>query len=362
MSQGLAEKVSRQIHADIRAGNFKPGDKLPSERMLEKSYNVSRITINRAMAMLNGQGVLERRRGIGSFVAKEFGRYQDDSITNSLVKFLSPGAKIKGEVYVTAGQESMCKILKEYEKDLIVKFYYSEDDYIAELKELESNGIFGAVIWHLPSREGDRILETLQKKSVRFILLDSYCDKPETDYVITDNYDGGRRMVEYLISQGHTKIAYVTKKLEHFTSLENRQLGFLQGLLRNGLPVTGDSLFEVDVTHDEGVQSVLDRILSLSDRPTAIFASNDILAFDIFDELTARGLKVPEDFSLVGFDDIDRSKHFKVPLTTIAQDFYDMGKMAAILLQEIPAVDNREYHNMVKIKPSLVIRDSVRSL
>jgi len=362
MSQCLTEKVSRQLREKIIAGKYKPGQKLPSERMLEQEYGVSRITVNRAMAMLNAQGVLERRRGIGSFVAENFGQKPEDLVGDGLVKFLSTGGKVKGEVCVSSGQEGMCKELKKHGKDLIVKYYYSESDYISELRELESNGIFGAVIWHLPSEEGDSILGRLKKQGVRFVLLDSYCTELETDYVITDNYQGGRVMTEHLISQGHKNIVYVTQKIRHFTSLENRQLGFIQSIMHHGLPITGKTIFPVDSDSVEDIEAVVDDILSCADRPTAIFASNDSVAFVVYDLLKARGVNVPEDISVAGFDDVDRSKYLEVPLTTVAQDFHEIGKKAVTILLSIPDRGDHALCNTVKIKPSLVVRNSVRNL
>ncbi len=357
----LAETISRKIHEEIAAGTYGPRGKIPSERELEQKYRVSRVTVSRALARLQACGLVERRRGSGTFVIESLQNVSPTRTSRKLVAYISSGAKVRGDVYVSSGHEGMCNELNKNGQDLITRFYYSEEDYLAELASLADSSFDAALIWHRASKEGDRLLQQL-KRQVRFVLLDTYSDELSCDYVITDNAYGAKQMVKHLVSLGHQDIVYVTKRVAGLTSLESRQAGFVQEMLASGLPLTHELIWTFDETDDDALERVVDSILACQRRPTAIFVANDLHAFDLYHILKKRGLRVPDDISLAGFDDIDRSKHFEVPLTTIAQDFYEMGRTAALIVQKQPQERESELFYQISIKPSLVVRDSATKL
>lgn len=359
---GLAEVICRKIHEEIAAGIYAPGDKIPSERELEQNFRVSRATINRALTQLHARGLVERRRGSGTFVVEAPPKLAEPSMTRRLVKYIASGAKVRGDVYVSSGHEGMCNELNKHGKDLVTRFYYSEQDYLAELQSLTDPAFAAALIWHSASRKGDRLLWRLLKKGIRFVLLDSYSAEFDCDYVVTDNVNGSQQMVRYLVSQGHRNIVYVTKRTAGLSSLESRQVGFVQEMIANGLPLTHESVCTFDDRDEGDLERVVDSILARNPRPTAIFVANDLHAFDVYYILKKRGLRVPQDISLAGFDDIDRSKHFEVPLTTIAQNFYEMGRAAAAIAEKLQHETERELFYQLSLKPSLVVRESVAAL
>lgn len=361
MSQ-LAEVVSRRIYEDIAAGAYAPGSRIPSERELEQIYKVSRVTVNRALTQLHARGVIERRRGSGTYVTESAVEPTPMQTPHTLVKYIALGAQVRGDVYVSSGHEGMCNELNRHGKDVVTRFYYSEADYISELRGLLDASLAGAIIWYCPSAEGDRILGELARKRLRFVLLDNHSDALSCDYVGTDNAHGSQLMVRHLTSMGHRHIAYVTQELAGLQSLEDRQVGFVQEMLRQGLPLTGDSLWSFDPKDTGSLEKVVDSILALPQRPTAIYAANDVHAFEIYHLLTRRGLRVPQDISLAGFDNIDHSKHFDVPLTTVAQDFWEMGRTAATIIQQPVSEPRPGLFYQIRIKPTLVTRESVASV
>lgn len=357
----LAEVISRKIRDEIVAGTYGPGDKIPSERELERMFQVSRVTVNRALTRLHACGLVERHRGSGTYVVRTHAELPQSAVSRKLVAYIAAGAKVRGDVYVSSGQEGMCNELNKNGRDLVTRFYYSEEDYLAELSSLAESSFDAALIWHRASQEGDRLLRQLMDRGVRFVLLDSYSGDLACDYVVTDNTHGAQQMVRYLVSQGHRDIVYMTRRVAGLSSLESRQVGFIQEMLANGLPLTHESICTFDESEDS-LERAVDSILSSPRRRTAIFVANDLHAFDVYYALKKRGLSVPGDISLAGFDDIDRSRHFEVPLTTVAQDFYEMGRTAASIVQRRPHERESGLFYQVSIKPSLVVRESVSRL
>ncbi len=355
----LAESISRKIHDEIAAGAYAPGAKLPSERELEQKYRVSRVTVNRALTRLHAHGLVERRRGSGTFVVEPRRNPSGVASSRKLVKYLASGARVRGDVYVSSGYEGMCNELNKHGKDVATRFYYSEADYIAEIASLADASVDAAIIWYCRSDEGDRRLQRLMRDGVRFVLLDNHSKDFECDYVGTDNAFGAQQMVRHLVDRGHRDIAYLTRQTSGLPSLENRQVGFVQEMLASGLPLTQESLWSFDPAVPGDLGRVVDAILDCRRRPTALFVANDLYAFDVYEQLKQRGVRVPDDISLVGFDNIDRSQYFEVPLTTVAQDFREMGRLAASIVQQPPREAPRELYYQISVKPSLVVRDSV---
>jgi DNA-binding LacI/PurR family transcriptional regulator len=364
MEESLSEQVFSKVHRDIESGIFKPGEKLPPERELENKYNVSRITINRAMTKLKALGFINRRQGSGTFVSNNIVSRADqhEGVSKTLVKFISPGGTRKGDVYVRVGiLEGIHDVLSRNEIDVTVNFYYSPEDYINQLAKFDRPDSFGLVVWYYPCPEGDALLLKMKEMDYPFVLVDHYNPDMECDHVVTDNIDGAAQMVDYLAEKGHRRIVYITDD-RNYTSLQDRQAGFIKAMLARKLPITNSSVLSVDMQKSELIHQVMTSVLSQPDRPTAIFASNDHLAFKVYDILKESGLRVPEDISLAGYDNVDQGKYFEVPLTTVAQDFYKMGQLAGALLAELNDQKVRQYYRQLGVKPSLIERRSVGNI
>jgi DNA-binding LacI/PurR family transcriptional regulator len=364
MEETLSEQIFSKVQRDIQAGIYKPGQKLPPERELEVKYNVSRITINRALTKLKALGFLDRRQGMGTFVSTQNDSFigKDEKIKKTLVKFISPGGKRKGDVYVREGiLEGIHDVLNAKGIDVTINFYYSPEDYISHLAKFDRPDSFGLVVWYYPCPEGDVLLQRMKEMEYPFVLVDHYNPDVESDHVVTDNIDGASQMVDYLAGRGHRRIVYITQD-QNYTSLQDRQAGFVKAMLARKLPINNSSVLSVDIQNLEAINQAVRSIIRQPDRPTAIFASNDHLAFNIYHVLKEMGVRVPEDISLAGYDNVDQGKFFEVPLTTVAQDFYKMGQLAGTLLEELNEQKVRQYYRQLGVKPSLIERKSVRQI
>jgi DNA-binding LacI/PurR family transcriptional regulator len=175
--------------------------------------------------------------------------------------------------------------------------------------------------------------------------------------VIYDQVHGGRLATQYLIDQGHQKIATITGPLLNYDAF-GRHEGWKATLRDHGLDF-GPNL-EGDFTIEGGYQA-MNRLLDGGEEFTAVFVGNDTMAFGAHTALREHGLRVPADISIVGFDDISESAHFVPGLTTVRQDFHLLGHLAVEYV--VSMIENPEtpVHQRV-LQPKLIIRGSTRSI
>ena len=182
---------------------------------------------------------------------------------------------------------------------------------------------------------------------------------PGFTLVDVDNRDGGRQATEFLIRQGHRQIATISPSLV-WPSARNRLAGYRQALTVAGLR---DDPALVEVGSDwgpecgrEGVSKLLDRRAGF----TALFAQNDLIAIGAMRALRERGLDVPGDVSVVGYDDISVASYVHPPLTTIRQPMREVGALAArIVLDQLTAREGGVGRDGYLLPATLVVRDSV---
>ncbi|WP_417691472.1 LacI family DNA-binding transcriptional regulator [Roseibium sp.] len=148
--------------------------------------------------------------------------------------------------------------------------------------------------------------------------------------VRSDNLEGARLAVQHLHELGHRKIAHITGPQDNVLTHARRE-GMLEERARLGLPARDEWIVRGDFSLESG-QDAGARILAMEDRPTAVFCCSDQVAFGLISALHAGGLRVPEDISVIGFDDIELSAFYVPALTTIRQNRRQLGQAAAQLL------------------------------
>lgn len=148
--------------------------------------------------------------------------------------------------------------------------------------------------------------------------------------VRSDNIKGARLAVQHLYDLGHRKIAHVTGPQDNVLTNARRQ-GMLEERARLDLPTREDWIIRGDFSLESG-RDAAHRILAMDQRPTAVFCASDQVAFGLISTLTAAGVRVPEDLSVIGFDDIELSEYYVPALTTIRQFRQTLGARAARLL------------------------------
>jgi LacI family transcriptional regulator len=200
----------------------------------------------------------------------------------------------------------------------------------------------------------DSLVELAEKLPV--VVLTRQIKGLENQCVCLNNFDAAYRATRYLIEMGHSSIAHITGNLKHQDS-HDRRAGYLQALEDAGINANPYFIVEGDYTEASGVIGVARLLAAREGVPfSAIFAGNDQMAAGARLALHRRGIRVPEDVSLVGFDDLPGSSYMTPPLTTIRQPAREMGEKAAKLV--LAMLDNKPFHGEL-FPVELVIRESV---
>lgn len=242
--------------------------------------------------------------------------------------------------------------LAETEYDLVlhnVESVERRDAYFQSLGRRER--VDGLLLISLPPTDEDA--ERFLEAEVPVVLVDS--PHPWLHQVIIDDVEGGRKAAQHLIDLGHRKIAYLSDYLEspfNFVSSRHRFEGYRQALAEADIAYCPE--YQVQGEHGRGqARTMAHELLSLPDPPTAIFASSDTQAFGVLEAAQRAGVKVPDDLSVIGYDDIEVAEY--LGLTTINQPLFASGVEGAKLLLE--AIDKPVSHvKRVLLPTELVVR------
>ncbi|OJX40530.1 MAG: hypothetical protein BGO78_05955 [Chloroflexi bacterium 44-23] len=194
---------------------------------------------------------------------------------------------------------------------------------------IESNHTAGLIFasWHIPIS----FPLHLAKKDIPVVIVDGYSRPSNLQWVSTDDREGAASVVRHLVELGHRRIAFIGGGEEPYLA-KNRLAGFLEGLAMNSLLPEDSTILQGDFTIESGRRLGLE-ILSMANRPTAIFAASDPMAIGVLQIAHDLALSIPQDLSIVGFDDTLAST--TVPgLTTVKRDYKEMGRMAVTLLAD----------------------------
>lgn len=209
-----------------------------------------------------------------------------------------------------------------------------------------------------PSGDPGRSLDLLRRRGVPVVLLDRFVDDAlcggACDMIGVENEEPTAGLVDVLVEAGHRRIGFVAG-LRGLSTTEERLAGFLAGAARHGLD--GPPVLDGASTED-GARAAAGALLDGPDRPTGLVSGNNAMTVGVLRAAHERGLRVPEDLSLVGFDDLPWADAFAPRLTVVAQPVVELGARALRMLHERieePALPSRR----VRLEPTLVRRESV---
>ncbi len=188
------------------------------------------------------------------------------------------------------------------------------------------------------------------------VLLDRCFDSIGASSVVVDNYSGALEAVEHLIRHGHERIAFIQGLPGTFTNNE-RLRGYRDALARHDIAFDEDLVVGGDFREENGYMETK-LLLTSSQRPTALFATSDLITLGALKAVSEEGLEIPRDVSLIMFDDFDFAPYLRCPVTAVRQPKEMMGEMAVKLLSE-ELDGHRKDGKRVVLKTTLVIRDSV---
>ena len=195
------------------------------------------------------------------------------------------------------------------------------------------------------------------KEEIPAVFIDTNITAKRVSYVTSTNVLGAGQAVNYLYQLGHQKIGFI-RGIKGQSTAQERIKGFKQALVEKGLRYNQDWVISGSYSREHGYWA-MNKILENKSIPTAIFCQ-DLIAFGAYKAVKEHGLKIPEDISIIGFDDIDMCSYVNPPLTTIRQDRYRMGRAVGTLLLDI--IDFNDDISPIRVPTEIVERDSCRSL
>ncbi|WP_134698690.1 LacI family DNA-binding transcriptional regulator [Ammoniphilus sp. YIM 78166] len=224
-----------------------------------------------------------------------------------------------------------------------------ENGYLNALRQRKADGMI-LLTAGIESSAVDEIA-----REYPLVLACEYIEGLSVPTVSIDNVSGARKATEYLIELGHERIGMISGPMNSVLG-RDRIKGFYQAMARNQLEVNPVLVQEGDFSYESGY-NLMEKLLALKHGPTAIFAANDEMAFGIINAIESKGLRVPDDISVIGFDDIKFSSIFKPGLSTISQPAFQIGTKAMELL--IRLLKRKEIRKtQYLLESQLVLRDS----
>ncbi|MGE5582328.1 MAG: GntR family transcriptional regulator [Bacillota bacterium] len=349
----LYMQVYEGLKTMIKAEKWREGELIPSERELSNLFQVDRLTVRRALGMIAQEGLVEKIAGLGTRITTP-PQVEENLNFHNLI-FLLP--KIPKNI-TTADRitepfnaslffstENECK-KRGYN---LIYTTLSDTDSLMEMFERQHiPGIF------FVSKVSEKFLTEAKNLKVPAVVVNN-----ENDYfpmIRPDREKGTYEAIKYLINLEHRRIAFISGIPSYITS-KNCFEGFKRALTDSNMDWEKQIVKEGNWTFDGGYQAMKEIIKEHSQLPTAVFACNDMTAIGAMEALKEEGFSIPDDVSVIGFDDIEQSRYCSPKLTTVRVDTALIARMACQNL--FYAIESREMHHIQIIVPTeLKIRES----
>jgi DNA-binding LacI/PurR family transcriptional regulator len=339
-SSPLVRGAVSAVSLRIRSGEFAMGRGLPSERQLSEELSVSRVVVRAAIQELERQGLVACKPRCRPVVcaANSSEPGHNDNLTRYIALWLWPSAgdfcaaSILRGVQGVALPQNVKIVIANAVGDDVATCLKSEEMFLRGLAE--DAQVAGAIIWYLGGEKNESALQFARQAGVPMVFLDRLPPSSvQADFVGTDNSGSARRAVEYLVSLGHRRIALLSN-IDKVSSVLAREAGYRKALRESSIDFSPEYVFEVETDEIESVADAIGRMLALPEPPTAIFGINDHIALQAHTSLTALGISIPDQMSVLGFDGLLRWVPGGGYLTSAWQEFERIGQTAAELILE----------------------------
>ncbi len=201
-------------------------------------------------------------------------------------------------------------------------------------------------------------LNAIRESNIPLVIFDRDCEGIEADKVFVDEYNGAFQAVEHLIKSGCKRIAHIAGPNTLSTS-RHRQMAYEDALTKHGIKIHADYIVNCKGFAPKHGISPTRHLLALDKRPDAIFAINDGVAIGAMFVIKEAGIKIPQDISIIGFDDDPHSCYFKPSLSTVWQPTYELGMLSArLLMKRINSKANDPKFRVETLFPELIVRGS----
>ncbi|MCK4245004.1 MAG: GntR family transcriptional regulator [Candidatus Omnitrophica bacterium] len=343
------------IAQKIKDREYPSSSQIPSEDQLMQQYHLSYSTVSRALKELEQEGLLYCVQGKGTFVsdtdsADKSPKEEKKSNNIGLLIFHEKNFISTDPFFTT-----IMSAIKDEAKNSNITLFATSKSKISDTKRFsrEQNSIDGLIIIS-PTVDIGYLLQ-IQKKKIPYVVVGRYPQLPNLHSVDIDTSFGTRLALKHLINSGHRRIGFIHGLLDH--TVTQYSLQTYQNILKEeNLTFDKRLVKEGKFTLNGGYRKTLE-LLNLSKIPTAIFAANSSMVLGVMKAAREKGVKVPDEIAVVGYDDFPFTSYLSPPLTTIAQPIEELGKIAVrTLFKLISGKTNQPIQ--ILLKPRLVTRES----
>jgi len=252
--------------------------------------------------------------------------------------------------YALEIMRSVAQALESKEYDLHLHIFWGKDRFKTSLVEAV---IFADVIGNK-----EQLLRVLEE-GVPCVVINKRIEDAEVSYIAVDNFKGAYEATDFLIHQGHKRIAHLTGDLKAQCATERLE-GYKYALKKNAIEAR-DKYIKMANFSPLLAREKTEELLSSKERPSAIFCASDEMAFEVLNIAYEKHIAVPDELSVIGFDDHPQSLYARVPLTTVRQPFRKMALLATEMLEGFTKHKDMTIRREI-VSPELVIRDSAGCL
>jgi len=328
---------------------------------IAKKTKLSIATVSRALN--NDPKVTEETKNLVLKIADEL-NYRPNILARN---FSQKKSNIIGLILPDISDEFFSELIKGVDSVTFKQNFFTMVISTHRYYELENtlnsvlqNGLLGGMILLIPNINKS-LKEILSQTKIPFVIISGGMHTTNYDVVSVDNYQGTYDMTNYLIKKcRYKKIAHITGPKEN-DDAKIRVKAFIEACRKNNISIPKNFIVEGDFTREAGVKLGME-LMSLKNKPEVIFAANDMMALGCYDAASKKGLSIPDDIAVVGFDNIFVSQYLNPPLTTVSAQIEDEGKKAAeLLIEKIVSKDlSRTQPKKIKIATELIIRNSTK--
>ena len=358
--------VKQAVKSKVIDGTYSPHQKISSESELMKEFGVSRHTVRQAIGDLVIKGWLYREQGSGTFCAD---RSAHDSNKNKINQksIAIVTTYISDYIFPSIIRGAEARLSEEGYQ---VSIYSTNNDHETEQRILDniiSQQFDGVIVEPTKSAYSNPNINyylNLERLSIPYIMINAFYDELEPIHIVVDDEKGGFLQAEHLIKLGHKEIIGCFKTDD--TQGIKRMKGFLKAHRQNNISINPSHIitYKTEEKHTKPIEELEKLLANENNSITGLVCYNDELAIRTLDVLRMSNIQVPEDLSIVGYDDSFLSEVSEVKLTSVTHPKSKMGEQAAeTILNLIKTKDKNNFNeNNVIYEPELKIRKSTMEI
>ena len=345
----ISTEIATVLRDEIFSGQYAVGQRLENERKLIERFHVSRGAVRRALHVLEQERLIVRQQGRGTFVC-DLSQASSQRRTTTLVAMV-----YERQYFFDAVIRGACSLASQRGYLLATASNATEAEETANVDMILRDQVAGVLLTPR-GQQSRKSYDRLVEAGTKVVLVDTFIPGCNENFAGENNAQGIFMAVGYLAELGHKQIGYVGHDDHDDRPCKAQRLcGFMDGCTHAGLVPADEWIIQTD---KQSCGRQLTELLSSPQRPTGIVAYNDFWAIRVIATARQLGLRVPEDLSVIGFDDCILASSYDVPVTSVCPHYPQIGMAAVELLMSNLEKESSDFKRSVLITPTITPRAS----